>query len=170
MKALTVIQPWATLIALGAKQYETRSWKPDKLRRGDFLAIHAGKQFGDDELYWCGQDPFQRVLRMHDIRFPAAQLPRGKVLCICQFVDIFHTEDIRLTLTDQELAFGNYQPKRYAWQLEVVYVCEPPIPAAGQQYIWEWNIPATNGDREELPAPATVPAPEVPKIEQLRLL
>lgn len=26
MKAKTIIQPWATLIALGEKQFETRSW------------------------------------------------------------------------------------------------------------------------------------------------
>jgi hypothetical protein len=26
MKALTLHQPWATLVALGAKQIETRSW------------------------------------------------------------------------------------------------------------------------------------------------
>jgi hypothetical protein len=41
MKALTLIQPWATLVALGEKQIETRSW--DTKYRGP-LAIHAGKK------------------------------------------------------------------------------------------------------------------------------
>lgn len=31
MKALTIWQPWASLIARGVKQYETRSW-PTKYR------------------------------------------------------------------------------------------------------------------------------------------
>lgn len=40
MKALTLHQPWASLIAVGAKTIETRSWSTS--HRGA-LAIHAGK-------------------------------------------------------------------------------------------------------------------------------
>ena len=40
MKALTLHQPWATLVAVGEKRIETRSWSTDY--RGP-LAIHAGK-------------------------------------------------------------------------------------------------------------------------------
>lgn len=42
MKALTVWQPWASLIAVGAKPYEFRSWKPPAWLVGKQLAIHAG--------------------------------------------------------------------------------------------------------------------------------
>ena len=35
MKALTIIQPWATLIASGHKMNETRSWKTNY--RGEVL-------------------------------------------------------------------------------------------------------------------------------------
>ncbi|RWN20383.1 MAG: hypothetical protein EOR94_13310 [Mesorhizobium sp.] len=42
MKALTVWQPWASLIAIGAKPYEFRGWKPPKSLIGKQLAIHAG--------------------------------------------------------------------------------------------------------------------------------
>lgn len=38
MKALTIWQPWASLLACGAKQYETRSWATSY--RGP-IAIHA---------------------------------------------------------------------------------------------------------------------------------
>ena len=40
MKALTIKQPFATLIAKGDKHYEFRSWKTNY--RGEIL-IHAGK-------------------------------------------------------------------------------------------------------------------------------
>lgn len=40
MKAITIRQPWAGLIAVGEKVYETRSW-PTKYRGP--IAIHAGK-------------------------------------------------------------------------------------------------------------------------------
>jgi hypothetical protein len=38
MKALTVRQPWAALLILGAKQYETRTWPT---RHRGILLIHA---------------------------------------------------------------------------------------------------------------------------------
>jgi hypothetical protein len=41
MKAITIIQPWATLIAFGEKEFETRSWATNY--RGN-LAIHAGRK------------------------------------------------------------------------------------------------------------------------------
>lgn len=40
MKALTIKQPYATLIAEGIKEYEFRTWKTNY--RGEFL-VHAGK-------------------------------------------------------------------------------------------------------------------------------
>lgn len=44
MQAITLWQPWATLIALGVKTFETRSWAfPDHLV-GQQIAIHAAKR------------------------------------------------------------------------------------------------------------------------------
>ena len=43
MRALTLHQPWATLIAEGYKHFETRSWRPPAVRMGERIAIHAGK-------------------------------------------------------------------------------------------------------------------------------
>lgn len=42
MKALTIWQPWASLIMMGAKPYEFRGWKPPRSLIGQRLAIHAG--------------------------------------------------------------------------------------------------------------------------------
>lgn len=41
MKALTLWQPWASLIALGHKTIETRSWPARKSLIGQRIAIHA---------------------------------------------------------------------------------------------------------------------------------
>ena len=41
MKAITLHQPWASLVAVGAKTVETRSWKPPCI--GERIAIQAGK-------------------------------------------------------------------------------------------------------------------------------
>jgi hypothetical protein len=45
MRALSILQPWATLLLSGAKHYETRSWKTDY--RGPLL-IHAGNRLDAD--------------------------------------------------------------------------------------------------------------------------
>jgi activating signal cointegrator 1 len=42
MKALSLMQPWATLLICGEKTVETRSWRTS--HRG-LLAVHASKTF-----------------------------------------------------------------------------------------------------------------------------
>lgn len=42
MKALTIWQPWASLIMIGAKPYEFRGWQPPTRLVGQRMAIHAG--------------------------------------------------------------------------------------------------------------------------------
>lgn len=63
MKAITLTQPWATLVAIGAKQIETRSWATSY--RGP-LAIHAAANYGRGgakaHKALCGTEPFCSVL------------------------------------------------------------------------------------------------------------
>ena len=44
IKFITLTQPWATLVALGVKRIETRSWRTPY--RG-LLGIHAAKSYPD---------------------------------------------------------------------------------------------------------------------------
>jgi hypothetical protein len=44
MKAISLWQPWASLIACGAKPYETRNWAPPRDLIGATIAIHAAKK------------------------------------------------------------------------------------------------------------------------------
>lgn len=63
MKALSILQPWAWLIANGYKDVENRSW-PTRFR-GRFL-VHAGKRWGQEQ-----RDDFAFVRE----RFPEIPLP-----------------------------------------------------------------------------------------------
>lgn len=49
MKALSIRQPWAWLIAAGHKDIENRAWRTEY--RGRFL-IHAGKRYDGNEGEW----------------------------------------------------------------------------------------------------------------------
>lgn len=44
MKAVSLWQPWASLIACGAKTIETRSWPAPRTVVGQRIAIHAAKR------------------------------------------------------------------------------------------------------------------------------
>ena len=41
MRALTVWQPWAWLLAAGIKDYENRTWPMPREQQGHFIALHA---------------------------------------------------------------------------------------------------------------------------------
>lgn len=137
MRTLSLWQPWATLVAIGAKKFETRSWPTNY--RGP-LAIHAAKR--DLELaYWFKKPCFYPVLNQAGYS-TSTELPLGAVLCVVDLVDCVPTESIRDRLSQEEHAFGDYTDGRYAWKLANVQVFIQPIPARGAQGIWRWVMPA----------------------------
>lgn len=158
MKALTLTQPYATLVALGFKRYETRGHRIS--HRGP-LAIHAGKgpgYFDSEAALWicCLSEPFRSALAAHGIMNPA-RLPRGKIVAAGFMVGCTPTEQIcedngiwklvggrshRWALTEQEAAFGDYSPGRSALLLVGVRALAEPIPARGMPGLWEWTPPA----------------------------
>jgi len=59
MKALTLKEPWASLVVLGAKEYETRSWATKHTGR---IAIHVSKTFDAASRRLCLYEPFSTHL------------------------------------------------------------------------------------------------------------
>jgi activating signal cointegrator 1 len=143
MKALTLWQPWASLVALGEKRVETRCWSTKY--RGE-LAIHAAAQMPPK---WLGASRFSAhfaneladVLKVRTDRVGErmGQLPRGVVLCIVRLVDIKTADEAAGYLCERELFFGNYEPGRYAWFFEMVEKFSVPIPAKGNRLLWNWT-------------------------------
>ena len=164
MKVLTLTQPWATLVAIGAKHIETRSW-PTKYRGP--LAIHAAQGLGPvggmrGFVELIGAPLFQRSLApdakgggfWETVKDRAAVLPRGAILAVCELETCIPTLWLTATgrttvstrsgpaeyvLTDQERAFGDYTPGRYAWLLSNVRALPEPIPAKGALGLWNWD-------------------------------
>ncbi len=140
MKALTLTQPWASLVAIGAKRIETRSWATSY--RGP-LAIHAAKCFPRD-----AQD-FARSRMVLDLMRPYVkdnepyikQFPRGLVLATAWLIDCTGTWNVRnvRTLTEQEEALGNYEEGRFGFLLGDVLALKVPVPAKGALGLWEWK-------------------------------
>ena len=135
LRGLSLWQPWASLVAIQAKHFETRSWATDY--RGP-IVIHAAKFKG--ELDWYYLSPFEEILRAAGIDH-ISKLPLGVGLCTADLTAIYRVEDVRDVLDERERAFGNYADKRFAWKLENVHPFDRPIPARGAQGLWEWTIP-----------------------------
>lgn len=138
MKAIALTQPWATLVALGAKRLETRSW--DTTYRGP-LAIHAAKGFPRWAREFARTDAWvQEILLNAKLVFPEF-FPVGAVLCIVNLTGTCHTEGI-WNIPEHERAFGDYGPGRYAWQLTDLQVLAKPYPCSGKLGLWNVEIPS----------------------------
>lgn len=151
MKALTLTQPWATLIATGAKRIETRGWGTNY--RG-LIAIHAAKglapvhgKSGLREL--CATEPFATALGDTD----PDDLPLGAIVTVVRLCDCVPADpkksaavSARFRVSDDEQHFGFYGDDRWAWllnphpqsQLENGFYgpFADPIPARGALGLW----------------------------------
>lgn len=161
MKVLTLTQPWATLVALGAKRIETRNWAT---RYRGPLAIHAAKGYGDLGSWkamrdLCGTQPFFEALMPIVPGFDTycdrdaifEQLPLGAIVAVCELVDcvstglyssVQHGDDIWQVPPgnmSREYSFGDYSPGRFAWLLANVRALPEPVPAKGALGLWEWD-------------------------------
>ena len=143
MKALTLTQPWATLVAVGENSIETRSWGTSY--RGP-LSIHSAKGFPRDARELCRMSPYRDALRSHGYA-DALSLPLGAVIAVAELIDVI--KFTRGTLRDvrarakggefptHEADFGDFSPGRYGWMLKNVRALHEPIPARGMLGLWE---------------------------------
>lgn len=149
MKAITLTQPWATLVAFGEKLIETRSW--DTKYRGP-LAIHAAKGFPGWAKDTCYQSEFVTALWKHKM-MAVSDLPTGVIVATCQLIDVVKMNEIHVfpacksiwvqrhewKLDERERAFGWYEVGRFMWLLDEIHMLSEPIPAKGMQRLWEWE-------------------------------
>lgn len=169
MKAITLWQPWASFIAIGAKRIETRSWSTSY--RGP-LAIHAsarsprhtyrthiGMEFGTwvasmlpGEKWALWERAASGMIR-GDIHYAEP----GCVVATCELVDCARivgdfpddekrylrslSEPLeRVAVPDNERPFGDYSlTGRFAWLLDNIVPLDEPIPARGRQGLWNWE-------------------------------
>jgi len=156
LRIISLTQPWATLVAIGAKRIETRSWATPY--RGA-VAIHAAQSLGPVGGWpglWarCAEPAFFRALEPHfrvthrrvgttrptlTDCIDVTELPRGAIVAVARLTSIGGTDFLTshhnstVLLTEQERAFGDYSPGRYAWLLADVRQLVEPLPYCGAQ-------------------------------------
>jgi hypothetical protein len=80
VRALTITQPWASLLARGDKRVENRTWAPPEELVGEQVALHASREF----------DQFDRYLirRRYGIAIEQADCPLGAVVAVGRLTDV----------------------------------------------------------------------------------
>jgi hypothetical protein len=146
MKVISLLQPWATLVVMGAKKIETRSWNTKY--RGEIL-IHAsaGKKKECRDLCTDLSLPFRKHIEDFD------KLSFGAIIGKVNLEWTAKTEILKERLCEkgniliehmmhsgeQELAFGDYSPGRYGWYVDNPVQFSEPIPCKGSLSIWNFE-------------------------------
>lgn len=137
MKALTLIQPWATAIISLGKDIENRPWAPPKAMIGQRFAIHAGAKFDRDDA-WDLQDELGE-----------AALDQLPAKCILGTVVLKGFVTVKLDgtveshgLTDAEVTSALASKWRSPgapclWVVTDPVALPTPIPAKGMLGLWE---------------------------------
>lgn len=145
MKVISLLQPWATLVVIGAKKIETRSWNTKY--RGPVL-IHASKAMKPFQKDLCYQPFFKEYMDgVHD------DLPLGAIIGKANLINTaptsyflsFFGDNPKTGLAaqlnaEQEKAFGDYSPWRYGWLFSDPVQFIQPMPAKGSLGLWNYEI------------------------------
>lgn len=169
MKALTIYQPWASLIMAGAKPYEFRGWRPPAKIVGQRIVIHsAAKKMDMDEVNYLHM--LMTSPNAPDIRDEAAQtclIPWLAHRILYRAIDAIYSKgqvgglpygaglgtaivgEPRLG-TDIAAEFGvarandsdRDQHAQWGWPMLDIEIWPAPIPMRGMQGLWNWPTPA----------------------------
>lgn len=161
MKAITIWQPWASLLAHRVKTYETRSWETSY--RGP-IAIHAAaikvpqvlnRYFPGERERYIFLDAIGKGLKgcytTEEIMGILNELPTSSVIATANLVGCHKISSpssdkhfIRMESgwsemsSYTELALGDWSDGRYAWEFSGMKLTDP-VPAKGKQGLWNWG-------------------------------
>jgi hypothetical protein len=145
MKALTVKQPWAHMIAHCGKDVENRSWPvpgdPVLVNHVGELAIHAGARSGwdeDGEFGPLAQDAWkhQGYLAAHLAR-DSEWITFSAIVAVAEGVVCHHATDcagpalVGDVLCSPWAAWGQFH-----WSWKALRVLASPVPCRGHQKLW----------------------------------
>lgn len=155
MRALTVHQPWAQLIAVGAKTIETRSWPPPDALIGEVLVIHAAATLAGINQIAAGiGDPcgdIEATLAAHGYTLddqlglgpPYSQVPLGEIVASCRVVGAIPTDFV----PPAQRIYGDFTPGRWAWHLDWIAPTERLCPAcSGEGVFHDGALPQSARD------------------------
>jgi hypothetical protein len=128
MKAISLQQPFASLLTIGAKTIETRPWPTSY--RGPMI-IHA------QSLSESVTDPyFKSILASHGL--DCEKLPTERIIGLATLIDCRKIEKQMIPCYPQ-LAFSDFKPGWYLYEFANIIRLKKTVPAEGAAHLWEWQ-------------------------------
>lgn len=151
MKALTIWQPWASLICWGVKPYEFRGWRAHAAIQGKRIAIHAAARKiktaevddlidrlrSDDAWTTCLKPEALELLEK--ARKDLSLLPLSHVLCTAKLGKPVVSPEIVGEFGGVINDSDRNNHCNFAWPMLDVKPLVPPEPANGFQGFWNWK-------------------------------
>ncbi|MEL4896123.1 ASCH domain-containing protein [Crocosphaera sp. Alani8] len=132
IKAISLHPPYASLIKMGLKHFETRSWPTNY--RGKLVICAAKKNTNQQQSSYSALASELGIdLTLH----PWGSLPLGEAIAVCDLVDCIEmTEDFINEQSETEQRCGHWEPGCFAWKLNNVQPLPLPVPIKGKQGLW----------------------------------
>jgi hypothetical protein len=136
MKALSVRQPWASLLVAGQKRFEVRR---RNLREPGRYLIHASgaKAWGIRDLR---KNPLLlRALARAGLEDEAAW-PRSAIVGVVEFGRIWGPRHRRPAMSEMQRFLCGPIAGHYLWEVRRCWTFDEPIPADGKLNLWEPSL------------------------------
>jgi hypothetical protein len=118
MMALSLHQPWCSIMAAGRKPVENRSWPPPPGLVGNDFALHAALTWDNEGANWISERFGKEVYA--DLAFRT----HGAILCVVRL-------DSVCTASDSPWFFGPF-----GWNVSNVRALTQPVACKGMQKLW----------------------------------
>lgn len=150
MKALTVWQPWASLIIAGWKPHEFRGYPAPRFAVGQRIVIHAGARppkrgeiadlihrLGSADDAWTTGLLAEALPFLERVMLSPGMLPLSAGLGTALLGQAVRADQLvqpGITIADSDrLVHSNW-----GWPLSEIERFEPPVPCKGAQGFWSW--------------------------------
>ena len=157
--AITLWEPWATLVAIGAKPIEWRGWAAPRAYVGRRIAIHAGARpvrkaevaellirlrEADGRDWGTALIPEVAIPFLERLHQVPKSLPLSHTVCTTVLgVPRTAPDLVRELYTGRpQLDSDRIDHTKWGWPLTDVVPLTPPVPARGAQGFWLWQAEA----------------------------
>lgn len=159
MRALTIWQPFCSLILIGAKPYEFRPWPAPAWIVGERIVLHAGKRkphaqeiadifdplsIGQIPSCMTGAKADKHIAAALDLLEPFWLRGRKEALPLAAGLGTVKVGESKraIDLFAGEIDPDDINPDIWAWPMLDPRAFERPVPMSGNRKLWSWPSPA----------------------------
>lgn len=136
MKAITIAQPYATLIALGLTPYHALNWSDEY--RGP-IAIHAASDKTDKGEQLAQEREFYDLLKSKNLSYD--KLPFGAIIATAELLGVHPTSTLvhNISRLQRKIIGGKHHNVPHTFEFFKVKPLAEPVAHKNGNGLWEWK-------------------------------